>query len=52
MVLRHSESTTCQSTFLVSESSIEINFEFCLIGFFSRVDVSPIFADLVQIKER
>ena len=51
IVFRYSKSPKCQSTwwlFLsIPESSIEINFEYCLIDLISFIDVSPILADLV-----
>ena len=52
MVFRYSKSSKCQSTCFsmevsIPESSIEINFEYCLIDLISFIDVSPILADLV-----
>ena len=49
MVFRYSKSSKCQSTLVIQKSSIEINFEYSLIGFNSFIDVSSILADLIQI---
>ena len=50
-LFRYSKSSNCQSTWFIPESSIKINFEYCLIDLISFVDVSSILADLVQIKQ-
>ena len=54
MVFRYSKSSKCQATLWlvwssIPGSSIEINFEYCLIDLISFIDVSPILADLVEI---
>ena len=49
MVFRYSKSSKCQATWFIPGSSIEINFEYCLIDLISFIDVSSILADLVEI---
>ena len=49
MVFRYSKSSKCQATLVIPESSIEINFEYCLFDLISFIDVSSILADLVEI---
>ena len=49
MVFRYSKSSKCQATLFIPESSIEINFEYCLIHLISFIDVSSILADPVEI---
>ena len=51
MVFRYSKSSKCQFAWFIPESSIEINFEYCLIDLISFIDVSSILADLVEIKD-
>ena len=51
MVFRHFKSSKRQATLVIPGSSIEINFEYCLIDLISFIDVSPILADLVKIKQ-
>ena len=46
---RYSESSKCQSTLFIRESSKEINMEYCLIDLISFIDVSPILGNLVEI---
>ena len=48
---RYSESSKCQTTCFIQESSKEINIEYCLIDLISFIDVSPILADLVKIRQ-
>ena len=51
MVFRYSKSSKCQATLFIRESSIEINFEYCLIDLISFIDVPSILADRVEIKD-
>ena len=51
IVFRYSKSSKCQTAWFIPESSIEISFEYCLIGFISFIDVPSILADLVKIKQ-
>ena len=48
---RYSKSSKCQTTLVIWGSSIESNFEYCLIDLISFIDVSSILADRVEIKD-
>ena len=46
---RYSESSKCQTTWFIQESSIEINIEYCLIDLISFIDISTQIRNIVPL---
>ena len=51
MVFRYSKSSKCQSTSFIRESSIKINFEYCLIDLISFIDISTTLYKFVPLSK-